>query len=286
MRIPSLGKPKGTLIALFAVVAISVLTAGSLKHITAIRPAAFGQSSIIDFVRPGLVLKVLSASIGTDGTMAVHVSLTDPEGLQLDPAGVATPGPVTVACTVAVLPSGTNDFVSYTGFPTSSATSGNTTTEVWFDESGTLSAVGDGTYTYTLGTKAPSGFNGDATHRAGCTSSRNLTSFGMSTYYSAGTLDFVPNGTQPMSVQIKVAATGQLFASGGASGSAQTGTWAAPGEVFNLVDAVSGNTLATLTLLGSGTPPAPTGGVSFTASPNPLPAGTNVVTISWQITGP
>ncbi len=84
MLIPPLGKPKGKLIALFAVVAISILTAGSMRHDFGIRQASFGQSNIIDFVRPGLVLKVLSASIGADGTMAAHVSLTDPEGLQLD----------------------------------------------------------------------------------------------------------------------------------------------------------------------------------------------------------
>src|SRR5208337_3626683 len=123
--------------------AISILTAGSMRHDFGIRQASFGQSNIIDFVRPGLVLQVLSASIGADGTMAATVSLKDPEGLQLDPTGVATPGAVTVACTVAVLPSGSNDFVSYTSNPATSSISGNTTTEVWFDESGTLSPVGD-----------------------------------------------------------------------------------------------------------------------------------------------
>lgn len=286
MRIPPLGKTKGKLIAMFAVVAISVLTAGSVKRGFAIRDqASFGQSSIIDFVRPGLVLNVLSASIAADGTMSARVSLTDPQGLQLDPSGVATPGAVTVACTVAVLPSGSNDFVSYTSFPTSSSISGNTTTEVWFDETGTLSPVGDGTYTYTLGTKAPSGFDPLATHRVGCTSSRDLTSFGMSTYYSAGTLDFVPNGAPPLSVQIRLN-TGQLFAAGGSSGSAPTGPWAAPGETFYLVDLATGNTLATLPLLASGTPPPPTGTITFTATPNPVPAGTNVVTIAWNVSGP
>ncbi|MGD0580748.1 MAG: OmcA/MtrC family decaheme c-type cytochrome, partial [Bryobacteraceae bacterium] len=288
MRIPPLGRTKGKLIAMFAVVAISILTAGSVKRDLAIKKkASFGQSSVINFVRPGLVLTVLSASIGTDGTMAARMSLTDPEGLQLDPAGVATPGAVTVACTVAVLPSGSNDFVSYTSFPASSSTSGNTTTEVWFDESGTLSPVGDGTYTYTLGTKAPSGFDGYATHRVGCTSSRDLTSFGMSTYYSAGTLDFVPNGTPPMNVEVHVVSpTGPLFASGGATGSVPTGPWAYPGGMFYLIDKATGNTLASLTLLASGTPPAPTGSITFTATPNPVPVGTNVVTISWNISGP
>ena len=158
MRIPPLGKSKGKLIAIFAVVAISILTAGSVKTGYAIRSkSAFGQSSIITFVRPGLVLKVLSASIGADGTAAAHVSLTDPKGLQLDPSGVNTPGPVTVACTVAVMPAGTNDFVSYTSFPVTSSVTGNSGTQVWFDEGGTLSPVGDGTYTYTLSMKAPSG---------------------------------------------------------------------------------------------------------------------------------
>jgi OmcA/MtrC family decaheme c-type cytochrome len=287
MRIPPLGRTKGKLIAMFAVVAISILTAGSVKHDFAIRKAASAPSSIIDFVRPGLVLKVLSATIGADGTMAAHVSITDPEGLQLDPAGVATPGAVTVACTVAVLPSGSNDFVSYTPSPASSSTSGNTTTEVWFDESGTLTPVGDGTYTYTLGVKAPSGFDPTATHRVGCTSSRNLTSFGLSTYYSASTLDFVPSGAPALNVAIHMSSpTGPLFAEGGASGSAMTGAWASPGEVFYLTDFATGNTLATLTLQSSGTPPPPLGNMIFTASPNPMPAGANVVTVTWSVSGP
>ena len=289
MRIPPLGKTKGKLIAMFAVVAISILTAGSVKHDFAInQKAALGQSSVIDFVRPGLVLKVLSASIGADGTMAATVSLSDPEGLQLDPTGVATPGAITVACTVAVLPNGSNDFVSYTPSPSTSSTTGNTTTEVWFDESGTLSPVGDGTYTYTLGVKAPSGFDPTATHRVGCTASRNLTSFSLSTYYAAGTLDFVPSGAPSLNdVEIHMGSpTGALFAAGGASGTATTGAWASAGDAFYLVDKVSGNTLATLTLQSTGTPPPSLGNMVFTASPNPVPAGYSVVKVSWSVAGP
>ena len=288
MRIPPLGKAKGRLIALFAVVAISFLTAGSVKRDFASRPQAFSaQSNVINFVRPGLILKVLSASIGADGTMAAHVSITDPQGLQLDPAGVATPGKVTVACTVAALPAGSNDFVSYTSFPVTSPITGASGTQVWFDESGTLAPVGDGTYTYNFGTKAPSGYDGYATHRAGCTSSRDLTSFGMSTYYSSSTLDFVPVGTPPMQLEVHVTSpTGPLFAAGGTTGTATTGPWAYPGDQFFLVDKATGTTLATITLLGTGTPPPQTGSISFTATPNPLPTGVNVTTINWNVTGP
>src|SRR5690348_17679024 len=56
--------------------------------------AFFADPRIINFVRPGLVFKVSSASIANDGTITARVLVTDPQGLPLDRLGVNTPGTI------------------------------------------------------------------------------------------------------------------------------------------------------------------------------------------------
>jgi Trypsin-like peptidase domain len=75
--------------------------------------------------------------------------------------------------------------------------------------------------------------------------------------------------------------TGTLFTAGGTSGTAATGTWASPGMSFYLLDQTTGYTLSSLTLQ----PSTSAGAATITASPNPLPAGTNVVTVNWNAPG-
>jgi OmcA/MtrC family decaheme c-type cytochrome len=209
MRIPSLGKAQIAFLALFALVAISLLTASSTpSHLTVRDAAYYSSSTALSFARPGLTIKVVSASIDSTGVMTATMSIVDGKGIALDPTGATTPATVPVACTMAVMPSGSNDFTSYTAFPTTSSTTGASSTEVWFDETGTLAAGTGGNYVYTFGTKAPSGFNAAATHRVGCSASRNLTDYGYKTYYSASTLDFIPSGGTPAAIHeiVKTAA--------------------------------------------------------------------------------
>jgi len=42
---------------------------------------------------PGLVAKIISASIANDGTIQARFTLTDPKGIPLDRNGIDTPGP-------------------------------------------------------------------------------------------------------------------------------------------------------------------------------------------------
>jgi trimeric autotransporter adhesin len=72
---------------------------------------------------------------------------------------------------------------------------------------------------------------------------------------------------------------GQLFAEGGAAGSATTGQWATAGMTFYLVDQVTQQSIATVTIQAGG------GNPTFTASPNPLPNGVDVVTLDWSAPG-
>src|SRR5208283_1027344 len=87
------------------------------------------------------------------------------------------------------------------------------------------------------------------------------------------------NAPGSASVLVRVGSpTGTLFADGGAAGTAVTGPWASPGMTFYLIDQTTGSTLQTLTLQASSVTSAP----SLSASPNPLPAGTNIVTLTWS----
>src|SRR5436190_16567305 len=78
-----------------------------------VRPHAADQN-LINFIRPGISVKVVSAAIGADGTITARVNINDPKGLPLDMAGIATPGAVTLRLIAAYIPSGQKQFVSYT----------------------------------------------------------------------------------------------------------------------------------------------------------------------------
>ena len=190
MHVPSFTKRLGTLAGLIVIAAISIMTAGSRKlSFTPKDKAYYADSATINFVRPGLALQMVGATVAADGTMTATVSIADQQGLPLDMAGATTPGAVTMSCTVAALPKNSNDFVSYTGLGPST---------VWFDQGGAWApAATAGQYTYSFKSRAPSGFDITTSHRVGCSASRNLTSFGLSTYYSAATLDFTPGSKTP-----------------------------------------------------------------------------------------
>ena len=49
--------------------------------------AAYLEPSVINFIRPGVVVKIVSANIAPDGTITARVNLTDPKGLPLDQSG-------------------------------------------------------------------------------------------------------------------------------------------------------------------------------------------------------
>src|SRR5215472_15121769 len=68
--------------------------------------AFFADANAINFVRPGLVFKIPSASIAADGTITMRVLVTDPLTLPLDKNGINTPGLVTMSFVAATIPNG------------------------------------------------------------------------------------------------------------------------------------------------------------------------------------
>jgi OmcA/MtrC family decaheme c-type cytochrome len=150
----------------------------------------------IDFVRSGIVFKIVQAQIASDGTIVSTFKITDPEGLPLDLNGMTTPGPVKVGMTLATI---YNDHVSeeYTSHITQTVTdpiSGRTAIQGTLDSGGKFQQIGNGLYTYTFKTKVP-GFDPTATHSVGGQAERDLTQFGLGIQGIDDVYTWVPNGS-------------------------------------------------------------------------------------------
>ncbi len=157
--------------------------------------AFFAKPEVINFVRPGLVFKIQSASIASDGTITAHVLVQDPQGLPLDRLGVDTPGAITMSFIAATIPNGQTQYTAYTT-RVSKATQGSATaTQAAADSGGSFTANADGDYTYTFKTKAPSGFDPTATHTVAVYGRRDLTPFQLGINHASTEFNFVPNGS-------------------------------------------------------------------------------------------
>ncbi|HXN45211.1 MAG TPA: hypothetical protein VN893_01130, partial [Bryobacteraceae bacterium] len=75
--------------------------------------AHYASAAVINFVRPGLVLKIESANIANDGTITVKFTVADPMTLPLDIAGITTPGAISTRFVIGAIPEGQEQYVSY-----------------------------------------------------------------------------------------------------------------------------------------------------------------------------
>jgi OmcA/MtrC family decaheme c-type cytochrome len=156
--------------------------------------AYYAPQAIVEYVNPGLVFSVVSATIGSDGTISVDYKVTDPSGLPLDILGIQTPGTISRSYLIAYIPKGQSQFASYIVNTVSAVSGGATATQAAGDSGGTLTTVAVGEYIYTFKNKAPAGFDPTATHRVGIYGSRNLTQWDLGTNYASVTFDWVPAG--------------------------------------------------------------------------------------------
>ena len=159
--------------------------------------AYYADPKLINFVRPGLVFKITSASVAQDGTIAIRVLVTDPQGLPLDRNGIKTPGSVSMSFIAATIPKDQEQYVSYTTRIATSVDGKTMATQAAADSGGMFVTNADGDYTYTFKTKAPAGFDVTATHTVAVYGSRNLTGFDLGTNYASATFNFVPTGSAP-----------------------------------------------------------------------------------------
>ncbi|HKD05962.1 MAG TPA: OmcA/MtrC family decaheme c-type cytochrome [Bryobacteraceae bacterium] len=182
-----------------AVIGVSLFSETNKKPYSIHEKAFFMDNATVEFIRPGLVFSVNSASIASDGTIAVTYTITDSAGNPLDAAGVATPGVISPSFIAAVLPANSRDYFTYT----TRATSGSMIASIQQpgkDSGGTTTQIGNGQYTYTFATKAPAGFDTTATHTIGIYGSRDLSAFNLNTAYASTTYNFVPNGSSVIHV--------------------------------------------------------------------------------------
>jgi OmcA/MtrC family decaheme c-type cytochrome len=185
-------------VALAVIAGAAVLSSATKKTVFTPRDKAYyADANTISFVRPGLVIKIVSAKIAADGTLSVDYKLNDPKGLGLDRLGVSTPGAISVSFLVTYIPKGQTQFVSYVTRQRSSTDGKITVTQATGDTGGVQTQVADGEYVYTYATKLPKTFDPTATHRVGIYGSRNLTEFDLGTNYDSEVFDWVPAGGKP-----------------------------------------------------------------------------------------
>jgi len=145
------------------------------------------------FIRPGLVMTITDVVIPSDRKPEVTFTLADPAGLPLDRDGIDTPGPVSTSFILAYIPAQEEAYVSYTTRVQTSP-NGESATQASSDSGGTYTTISQGHYKYKFGTELPEGYDQDATHTLGAYASRNLSEFGLGTYYANPLDHFVPSG--------------------------------------------------------------------------------------------
>ena len=206
-----------------AAVVLGGASAANRKNVFSAREKAFfADERTLNFVRPGLSLKITAASIASDGTISATVRITDPQGIPLDREGINSPGVVALSFIAAYIPGGKTQYVAYTTRTQVSNITKASAIQAGADTGGRFTKTAEGEYLYTFGTKAPANFESGSTHTIGVYSSRNLVEFNLGTNYASATFDFVPSGGAVTTVRdvIKSASCnrchGEINAHGGA----------------------------------------------------------------------
>jgi OmcA/MtrC family decaheme c-type cytochrome len=183
-------------ITAFVALIVLCLTGQTKKHQYSPREKAFyADPALVDFVRPGLVITINSASISSTGAIGLTYTLTDPSGLPLDATGATTPGAVSLTYIASYIPKGQKQYVAYTTAQATGKVLGTITRPNFEEGGGTLTSVGPGQYQYTLKAQAPAGFDPTLTTTVAVVGSRDLTSFNLGTSYAGNAFNFVPNGS-------------------------------------------------------------------------------------------
>jgi OmcA/MtrC family decaheme c-type cytochrome len=179
---------------------VAILAATLTAQVKQKKRQADLDANTISYLRPGIVVKVVSAAIAQDGTITARVKVTDPKGVPLDMNGITTPGVVTLRFIAAYIPAGKKQYVAYTTTVLKATLNTNPSeTQAGTDSGGTFTTNAEGDYTYTFKTKAPTGFDPTVTHAIAVSAQRNLSEF--MTYEewaqtSNDVFNFVPDGSK------------------------------------------------------------------------------------------
>ncbi len=182
-------------VILFGGVVLLAAAALSSDGTPSFRPtekAFYADEQQINFIRPGLLVKVTKAEIAADGTITAWVTFTDPKGVPLDTAGIETPGTITSSFLVASIPAGGTQYRSY--ITRKRTGGGNTVDQATGENTGLWTKTGSGEYTYVFTNKAPASIDRNTTHTVAVYSTRDLREFDMGRNYDDDALSFVPTG--------------------------------------------------------------------------------------------
>lgn len=191
------GWMKWTLAALLLITS-TVLVSSTQSPFTQRDKAFYADEATINFVRPGLVFKILGHEIAADGTVKVRFRITDPKGVPLEREGINTPGPVSTSFILAYLPNDGKFWRTYTTRLKTSTwppTAGRQARQSSADSGGTYQKVADGEYIYTFATKLPANYDKTATHAISMYGNRNLSEFELGVNYATENYYFVPDGS-------------------------------------------------------------------------------------------
>ena len=178
------------------VLSIAAQQAGWTKHDL----AYYLDQNLVNFVRPGLKIKITSATI-QDSKITVRFTLTDPKGLPLDREGVTTPGTVSTSFIAAYISKGEKQYTAYTTRIQVSPITNQSAVQPSTDSGGAYAKVAEGEYTYAFGTTVPATYDPTLTHSIGVYASRNLTEFNLGTQYDNDVITWVPVGGTPTVVR-------------------------------------------------------------------------------------
>lgn len=157
----------------------------------------------LDYTRPGLVVRILSAGVAADGTVTTRVRFADPKNVPLDKDGISTAGVIAASAVVAYIPKGQTQYVAYTTRLQTSPITGLTATQAGTDSGGVWTKVADGEYTYAFKTKLPASYEKGSTHAVGVYGSRDLTEFDLGISLDDSVYTFVPdNSSKPVTREV------------------------------------------------------------------------------------
>ena len=191
-----LRRPAVILSAGIILLGCAALVSATKNQFTTADKAFYADEKDINFVRPGLAVKILSAEIAADGTAKARVSFADLRGLPLDRLGITTPGAIAASLILATIPKGETTYKAYTTRVQTSPITSVSATQAGTDTGGTWTQVADGEYLYTFGIKAPSGYDRTATHTVALYANRNLSEFDLGINLADTTFNFVPDGSK------------------------------------------------------------------------------------------
>jgi OmcA/MtrC family decaheme c-type cytochrome len=186
------------LIAMLIVTCAILLCSSDKRAFTRRDKAFYADPNLINFVRPGLELKITSASIAQDGTITAQFTVSDPKGLPLDLSGVTTPGEISTSWVASYIPKGGVDYAALTTRLQQGATM--SANQPAADTGGSITKTGDGQYTYTFAKHTSADFDRRQTVSIGVWAQRDLEEFELGTDVANAVFTFAPDGSTPADV--------------------------------------------------------------------------------------